>query len=80
MRLCPYCNCEMHKGYLPGETKPVYWIPESARDTVLCYHVPDAGIELEEAQTGKFLNIRLRYKANAYYCQKCKIVIAKTSY
>ena len=78
MKICPYCNCEMQKGYLPGETKPVYWISEEERDTVFCCHVPDAGIELERAQTGKFLN--MSYKACAYYCKKCRIVIAKTSY
>lgn len=77
MKICPYCNCEMQEGYLPGESAPVYWLPKETGDTVFRFHVPDAGIELEKVQTGKFLNIR--YKASAYYCKKCRIVIAKAS-
>lgn len=79
MKECPYCKGQMEPGFIGGESAPLYWIPEGKRDTMFRYHVPDAGIELNQNSTMRNKLFVYRYRSEAYYCKTCKLVIADTS-
>lgn len=68
---CPYCNEEMKKGTLPNETHP-YWLPEGKKAPFFRLVVPKAGVRLVVEDSAVW------QKATAFYCPKCKIVIART--
>ena len=70
---CPYCNEEMKKGTLPNETHP-YWLPEGERDQIFRFMVPTAGVRLALDDDSPLHPKR----ASAYYCPKCRIVLART--
>lgn len=72
---CPYCEEEMQVGYIPNGEQPVQWIPEGERGTLLAYKVAEKGVSL----INQFKPLKANgYIAEAYYCPKCKIVLAKT--
>ena len=70
---CPYCQNEMQLGYIPGWTLPGQWLPDGKRPSIFAFSVAEAGIPLMNEY--KFTH---GYKAEAYYCSKCKVVIAHT--
>ena len=70
--ICPYCQTEMILGYLTNGTQPVQWIPEGKKESLLSFSVADEGVALPSRFTMR------GYRAKAYYCPNCKIVIAKT--
>ncbi len=74
MKKCPYCKSEMLPGSLPGESSPIFWVPEEKRSAIFTSRIPDIGILLKPAssQPGVFSS----HEAEAYYCPKCKIVLA----
>lgn len=72
---CPYCQEEMKQGYIPNGQQPVQWIPEGERGTLLSFSVAQKGVSL----FNQFKPLKANgYKAEAHYCSKCKIILAKT--
>jgi hypothetical protein len=60
-------------GYIPNSNQPVQWIPEDKKPSLFSFSVTDEGITLNN----KFSPFRTNgYKATAYVCMDCKIVIA----
>ena len=69
---CPKCNQEMKKGYLISDAL-VQWIPEGKKGPILAFVKTKEGVLLNNYEEG------LRnYKAEAYYCETCKMVVAPT--
>ena len=69
---CPYCNKEMSVGYIHNGNQPVQWIPGNKKPSAFRFSVTDGGVKL---------NNKLSlggYNAEAFYCDACHIVIAKT--
>ncbi len=66
---CPYCEREIRKGYLNNTDQPIQWIPEGAKPSIWKTGVAKAAVVLSEEPfwTG--------YRADAYYCPACKVVI-----
>ena len=72
---CPYCEREMQMGYIYNGSQPVQWIPEGKRPSMWNFSTTEEGICLNS----KFIFTKgSGYKAEAYYCGRCKIVIAPT--
>ena len=69
---CPYCGEEMKKGTIPNECHP-YWLPEGKMAPPIRLVVPKAAVRLVLDKSSAVWQ-----KAMAWYCQNCKIVIAKT--
>ena len=73
---CPYCQEEMQSGYIPNGEQPVQWIPNGEKPSRISFSIAEKGIVL----INQFKPLQANgYKAEAYYCAKCKIVIAPTS-
>lgn len=68
---CPYCNNEMKAGYLHDASQPVQWIPDGKKPSVWKSGLADGAVQLGDGSLWK------NYRAAAFYCPKCKIVIAK---
>ncbi len=72
---CPYCQKEMQWGYIPNWSQPVQWIPDGEKPSLFSFSVAQKGIAL----INQFKPFKVYgYKAKAYYCSKCKIVLAPT--
>ncbi|NBH82311.1 MarR family transcriptional regulator [bacterium C-53] len=72
---CPCCQNEMQAGYIPNWSQPVHWLPEGKRPSIFSHTVTGSGVPL----LNQFKPLSaFGYKAEAYYCQKCKMVIART--
>ena len=72
---CPYCGKEMQAGYIPNGGQPVQWIPAGERPSFFSFSAAKNAIRLVK----QFAPIRANgYKAQAYCCTDCKIVIAQT--
>ncbi len=72
---CPYCQKEMRKGYIPNWAQPVQWIPEGDKPSIFSFSAAQRAILL----INQFRPLKAYgYKAKAYYCSKCKIIIAPT--
>lgn len=69
---CPYCSKEMLCGYLWNDRSPVQWIPDGKKTPMLNFKVAKDAVAL-----GSKLELLSGYKAQAYYCNECRIVIAK---
>ena len=69
---CPYCDKDMSEGYLYSESQPNQWLPAKKKPSIWRWTVATDGVELNNKQgiTG--------FKATAYYCNDCHIVIAPT--
>lgn len=69
---CPYCNKEMSVGYIRNGSQPVQWLPDVKKASAFRFSVADGG---------KSLSNKLSlggYNAEAFYCDACHVVIAKT--
>lgn len=69
---CPYCGTEMQKGYLHDHSQPVQWIPEGKKPSAWKGVPAKEGITLGEGSLWDWDG----YRADAFYCPTCKIVIA----
>lgn len=69
---CPCCNKEMQTGYIHNGNQPIQWIPEGKKPSAFRFSVTEDGVKLKNksGMSG--------YKATAYYCSNCSIVIAPT--
>lgn len=70
---CPYCSKEMRLGYFHNAERPIQWIPDGKKSTILNFAVAEGAVAFGE----KYSLIK-GYVAQAYYCEECNIVIAKT--
>ena len=72
---CPFCESPMQKGYIPNGDQPVQWIPEGKKPSKFSFTTPDGAIRLEN----RFSLLKTGgYRADAWHCPSCKLVIAKT--
>ena len=72
---CPYCKAEMEYGYIHNSKQPVQWFPNYKKPSYIVFKGSKDGINLFNT----FALIKSNgYKAEAYYCPHCKIVIAPT--
>ena len=69
---CPYCNKEMSVGYIHNGNQPVQWIPNGKKPSIFRFLAADGGVKLSNEFS---LN---GYNAEAFYCDACHIVVAKT--
>ena len=67
---CPSCSRQMKKGYFHAASQPIQWIPEGTKPSILKTGVAEGAVVLCEGSYWK------TYKADAYYCPTCQIVIA----
>ncbi len=69
---CPYCDKEMLQGYIHNGNQPVQWLPNNSKPSPLRFSTADDGVALIN-------QFRINgYKAQAYYCSNCNLVIART--
>ena len=66
---CPYCEREMAKGYQYDGGKPVQWIPAASKPSALKGSVANGAVPLGDGSVWK------GYRAEAFYCAACKMVI-----
>lgn len=72
---CPYCKNEMLLGYIPNGQQPVQWIPDGERPSLFSFVTSGTGVSLDN----KFSPLKVNgYKAIAYCCIDCGIVLAPT--
>ncbi len=69
---CPVCQKEMRKGYFIDREAPIQWIPEGAKPSIWKTGVADGAVVLGDGSIWK------NYRATAYYCAGCKMVVAYT--
>ena len=71
---CPYCRKNMESGYIPNGQQPVQWIPDGEKPSMFSFSTSPKGITL----CNKFSPLKANgYKAKAYYCSHCGIVLAQ---
>lgn len=66
---CPCCEMEMRKGYFIDRESPVQWIPEGSKPALFKTGVAEGAVVLGGGSYWK------NYRADAYYCQACKVII-----
>ncbi len=72
---CPYCQKKMQLGYIPNWSQPLQWLPDGKRPSIFSFTAAKDAVPLRN----QFRPLKAHgYKAKAYYCIKCKIVIAPT--
>ena len=72
---CPYCSKEMERGYIYNDTAPLEWIPKGKKPSIFKFKSSADGVKL----TNEFSVFKVSgYSAEAYYCNSCHVVIAKT--
>lgn len=71
---CPYCKKEMSKGYIHSGRQPIHWIPDGVKPAMLAYNIAKGGVSLRHKPTSGIGG----YRAEAYYCADCRVVMAKT--
>ena len=67
--MCPGCKRSMEAGYLQNPDQPVQWIPRSTRPSCFRGGVAEGAVELGD---GGFFR---GYRAEAWYCRSCGVVI-----
>ncbi|MBE6995908.1 MAG: MarR family transcriptional regulator [Ruminococcaceae bacterium] len=72
---CPYCSRDLALGYLYNGTQPVQWLPDGKKPSYLNFSVSENAVELQNSFS--FFKVG-GYAAEAYYCDTCHIVLAKT--
>ena len=72
---CPYCEKEMAVGYIPNGSQPVQWIPDGEKPSHFAFSTSENGITLNN--TFSLLKAN-GYKAAAYCCIDCGIILALT--
>ncbi len=70
---CPICHLDMTKGYLHNGRQPLEWVPDGKKAGTFTGRFSRDGVPL---QNGKF-SVWTGYKAEAFYCANCKIVLAR---
>ena len=70
---CPYCQKEMQLGYIPSYKSPVEWLPKGSKPSPIAYRYSKNGVPLYNEHS-----LRFGFKAEAYHCDKCNIVLAYT--
>lgn len=73
-RKCPYCGKEMARGYIYNGRNPVCWIPEKNTPPKLAFTKSKEGIQLSHVRS----SVLSGYRAEAYYCDTCHMVLSKT--
>ncbi len=68
--VCPYCSRAMRKGYFIDREAPIQWIPEGSKPSIWKTGIADGAVTLGSGSYWK------NYRADAYYCSVCKVVIA----
>ncbi len=72
---CPGCGREMQAGYLAGECRPVQWMPEGKRPSAWNFTTSEEGVTL----CNRFSLLKTGgYRAEAYFCPTCQMIIAPT--
>lgn len=72
---CPYCKKEMTSGYIPNGNQPVQWIPDGEKPSLFAFSTSEKGVTLNN----KFSLLKANgYKATAFYCSDCGIILALT--
>ncbi len=71
---CPYCSKEMRSGYFHDYEVPIKWIPADKKFSLLDFTVVGGAVPLTYE---KYSWVK-GYVSQAYYCEGCQIVIAKT--
>lgn len=66
---CPYCQREMKSGFVPNYDIPVQWIPQGRKGPSIRGQVGKDGIRVGDGGYWR------GYKAEAYYCGVCRIII-----
>jgi len=70
---CPYCDRSMLDGYIYNGQQPNQWLPKGAMPARINFTTTERGITLKN----RFSFFKESgYCAEAYYCNRCKIVIA----
>lgn len=69
---CPKCEREMRKGYLIDRECPIQWIPEGSKPPLFKTGVADEAVVLGG---GSFWG---NYRADAWHCPACKMVVIPT--
>lgn len=72
---CPYCAKEMSCGYIYNGRNPVSWIPRESRMPILGFLKPNNCVNLYHTHSSAWSG----YRAEAFYCDSCHVVISKTS-
>ena len=72
---CPICGKEMSEGYIYNGSQPLQWLPNGVMPSRINWTTTDKGVTLKNKF--KFLK-ESGYKAEAYYCYECHLVIAPT--
>ena len=66
---CPKCEREMRKGYLRSTYQPVQWIPEGSKPSPWISGVAKDAVVFGRESSWK------DYRAEACYCDACKMVV-----
>jgi hypothetical protein len=64
----------MKPGYFHNGRQPIHWIPEDGKPSAFAFKTARGGVSLRHKPTSGIGG----YRAEAYYCAECKVVIAKT--
>ena len=72
---CPCCANEMVTGYLYNGSQPLEWLPNGVMPSRINWTTSGKGIPLKNKF--KFFQ-ESGYRADAFFCQYCHIVIAPT--
>ncbi|MEE1503147.1 MAG: PF20097 family protein [Acutalibacteraceae bacterium] len=71
---CPYCSKEMRLGYFHDYEVPIKWIPADKKFSLLNFTVVGGAVPLSSE---KYSWVK-GFVSQAYYCENCHTVIAKT--
>ena len=67
---CPYCNQEMHTGYIPNSSQPVQWLPEGEKASIWRGGVSPNAVRLS-ARRPMFGD----HQAISHLCVACRVII-----
>jgi hypothetical protein len=59
-------------GYIHNGNQPVQWIPNGKKPSTFRFSAADGGVKLSSQLS------RNGYNAEAFYCDACHVVVAKT--
>ena len=72
---CPHCGKEMLEGYLYNGQQPIQWLPNGVMPARIKFTKRDEGVDLKN----KFSFFKESgYRAEAFHCYACHIIIAPT--
>ena len=72
---CPYCGRTMLDGYIYNGRQPNQFLPKGVMPARISFTTTEKGVTLKN----KFSFFKESgYSAEAFYCNKCRIVIAPT--